>query len=134
MDHDKMPGRTHRPPGSATVWTQACLEKYHKSYASGSNPTDADTVPAPMLFRRKCPAADTPPASWKRAYSAKIEDQMCLANVAGPLFLANPEELSYPDKNEEQPREATQYSPSSSIWYLPISRPNTPAALVSHGD
>ena len=30
---EKTMGRAHRPPKSAVVWAQACLEKYHKLYA-----------------------------------------------------------------------------------------------------
>jgi len=60
---EEIPGRVHRPPRLAAVWPQGWLEKYHKSYASRRDLTDADTVPTSMLFGRKHPTADEQPTS-----------------------------------------------------------------------
>jgi len=130
---EEIPGRAHRPPRLVVVQAQACLEKYHKLYASRRDLADINTVPASMLFERKHPTADEQPTIQKHACSGDVEDQMCPANTPTPLFLANPKELSYPAEGGEQPREATQYSPISSVHYSPIIMLNTPVSLVSHG-
>ena len=62
---EEKPGRACRPPRSAAVQAQACLEKYCKPYASERDLADADIVPASVLIRKKCPLANVQPASQK---------------------------------------------------------------------
>jgi len=58
-------GRAHRPPRSAAVWARAHLDKYCKLHTSVRVLADTRTVPASVLLRRKNPATEAQPASWK---------------------------------------------------------------------
>jgi len=86
-------GRAHRPKRTAAMQAKAHLDKYCKLQYLVRDPADMGTVPVPMLFGRKRPAADTQAPSWKRAQPAMPEGQMCPVKVEEPLFLADPEEL-----------------------------------------
>jgi len=83
--------------------------------ASERDLADPGIVPASMLLGKKHPTANIQPTSQKQAHPTKVDNQMSPANVTTPLFLANPEEISYQHGNKDQPRESPQYLPSSSI-------------------
>ena len=125
-----MPGRAQRPQRTAAVQAQARLERYHKSCIYEETLADVVTVPASILFGRKCPAGDDHPTSQKRARTAEAAEPTSPAEL--PLFLLDPEELVYPDQDSQEVEDTPQQLPDKSLNYLPISMPATPIAPMSH--
>ena len=129
-----MPGRAQRPQRTAAVWAQVCLEKYHKSCTFERSIADILTVPASVLFRRKHPAGDDHPTSWKCAHTAEAEDQMCPSHTTMLLFLPDSEELTYPDQDREQLEEDHHQQADGSLNFLPVSMLATTVAPMSYAD
>jgi len=92
------------------------------------------TVPASVLFGRKCPAGNDHPTSQKHADTAEAEEQTRPTKNQLPLFLPDPEELVYPDQDGQELEDTPQQLPDGSLNFSPISHPGTPITPVSHAD